>query len=393
MSPESNYSSQIQFIILCCKSDIDENDINAIQENVKATEHLEEVSILAYSHGVYPLFYHALINHASNLLDQETKDAMAYLHESIQVTNEAMTNELIRLTRLLKEQDIEVLSFKGPILAEQAYGNIAFRQYSDLDILCKQPDFKKIEKIFSKNNYKAQYSIDDLNDKTFFEFNNDCPFYNTENNIFLECHWDFFRKELKIPTEDFTPWKSSKLQNIQDKTLRTLSNENHLLFLAAHGCKHFFERIIWITDIDRMIRSDIDLDYDKLLIKAKKLGIKNILLYSLFLSYRYFKTPLPDDILILGKKDRRLKNKIQFFDDLLFKRIEDSPVGSFSRVVEFSMLRDNWLIKLSTLTASVLRPNKTDRELIQFDQKFYFLYWPFRIYRLVNRQLKRIFSK
>ena len=87
MNTDNNLVSQIQFIILCCKKEMDKNDIKAIRAKVVAIKNLEEISILeeipilekismlAYTHGVYPLFYHVLLEHASDLIDQEMKDA------------------------------------------------------------------------------------------------------------------------------------------------------------------------------------------------------------------------------------------------------------------------------------------------------------------------------
>jgi hypothetical protein len=62
-------------------------------------------------------------------------------------TNMLMTAELIAVMKLLKDNEIEAIAFKGPTLSQMAYGDITLRQFSDLDILIDQKDIYKASKI------------------------------------------------------------------------------------------------------------------------------------------------------------------------------------------------------------------------------------------------------
>ena len=46
-----------------------------------------------------------------------------------------LTSELIKIMKLLEENDIKAIAFKGPTLAQLAYGDVTLRQYVDLDLL------------------------------------------------------------------------------------------------------------------------------------------------------------------------------------------------------------------------------------------------------------------
>jgi putative nucleotidyltransferase-like protein len=50
--------------------------------------------------------------------------------------------ELIRLTALLERGGVEPLSLKGPALAVAAYGAVAQRQFSDLDLLVRESEVR-----------------------------------------------------------------------------------------------------------------------------------------------------------------------------------------------------------------------------------------------------------
>ncbi|MEJ7712181.1 MAG: nucleotidyltransferase family protein, partial [Pyrinomonadaceae bacterium] len=57
-----------------------------------------------------------------------------YLHLHT-LSNLRLTRELLEITSLLESHDISVLAFKGPTLSLLAYGDLALRQFSDLDVL------------------------------------------------------------------------------------------------------------------------------------------------------------------------------------------------------------------------------------------------------------------
>jgi hypothetical protein len=50
--------------------------------------------------------------------------------------NEFLAQELIKTNRLLNANGIEMLNWKGPTLAIQAYGDLSLRQFMDIDTLC-----------------------------------------------------------------------------------------------------------------------------------------------------------------------------------------------------------------------------------------------------------------
>jgi len=51
-----------------------------------------------------------------------------------------LTAELIKIVDLLQSEGIQAIPYKGPALAVQAYGEIALREFDDLDIILRQRD-------------------------------------------------------------------------------------------------------------------------------------------------------------------------------------------------------------------------------------------------------------
>ena len=83
-----------------------------------------------------------------------------------------------------------------------------------------------------------------------------------------------------------------------------------LAYLCLHGSKHAWERIEWICDIDRLVRSQTDLDWDKTLKIAKEMDTHITLYLGLALSHALFHTPLPENI-ISSTQTERIKGLVE----------------------------------------------------------------------------------
>lgn len=86
-----------------------------------------------------PLVYKRLKNY-QELVPKIVLSGLKLNYMNIVKHNMLLTSELIKIMKLLEENDIEAVSFKGPILAQLAYPDITLRQYADLDILIKKED-------------------------------------------------------------------------------------------------------------------------------------------------------------------------------------------------------------------------------------------------------------
>ncbi|RXM21985.1 hypothetical protein EO238_26195, partial [Citrobacter sp. AAK_AS5] len=47
---------------------------------------------------------------------------------------------LLRLQQLMESHGIRLVPIKGPVLARLAYGDVALRQFEDLDLIVRRPD-------------------------------------------------------------------------------------------------------------------------------------------------------------------------------------------------------------------------------------------------------------
>ena len=58
-------------------------------------------------------------------------------------------SELLRITHHLAKKEIRAIPYKGPVLAQSAYGDLALRHFSDLDLLISPRDFDQAKNALS----------------------------------------------------------------------------------------------------------------------------------------------------------------------------------------------------------------------------------------------------
>ena len=208
--------------------------------------------------------------------------------------NMLMTSELIRIMQLLRENSIEALAFKGPALAQMAYGDITLRQYSDLHILVDEKDAYRAGKLMSENGHTAVLPLKILSNATCLHTAKDFSLM-SKGGVHTELHWRLFEKKYAISIMSCAAEKKCQSVTINGKTLKTLQNELLLVYLCLHGAKHAFERIEWICDIDRLVRST-ELYWDEAIAIAEQSHSKRSFYLGLSLAQSLFHTSLPQSV-------------------------------------------------------------------------------------------------
>ena len=216
-------SDEIRFLIACCQTDPSKDDINFIHSYPAApntdysssqsdtetsflTPHSSFLIPLASRHGVLPLIYKTLkslsqsnnSNHKSLITNHEILSAFKQQYLNIAQRNMLMSAELIRIMKLLRENDIEALAFKGPALSQMAYGDITLRQYVDLDILVDENDAFKAGKLMSENGHTAVLPLKILKNKTCLHTAKDFSLMSKSGGVHTELHWRLFEKKYNI---------------------------------------------------------------------------------------------------------------------------------------------------------------------------------------------------
>ena len=98
----------------------------------------------AQDHGVIPLLYRHLHEASPDVIPEEMLKRLRDEAVANTRSNLALTRELFKLLDLFEAHDIYAIPYKGPVLASVAYGDIALRQFVDLDLIVHKRDVLRV---------------------------------------------------------------------------------------------------------------------------------------------------------------------------------------------------------------------------------------------------------
>lgn len=392
-------SNEIKFLIACCQTDPSEDDINFISSYLQSPDRDLNILIrLANQHGILPIVYKTLkkiVEDDPNFIQHSTFNIQHFLSElkpyymSIVQRNMLMTTELINIIKLLRENQIEALAFKGPTLSQMAYGDITLRQFSDLDILIKRSDISSMIDLMIANDYTPILDLGTGLKETITDALNVIGFYKSSTNSLIEVHWELLSKNYAITWDEDTLWDSKKnVININGTDIPVLPFEQQLLYLCIHGSKHLFERLEWICDIDKSIRKNPNIDWPYLVHEAKEMGVERMLYLGLTLCQYFFRLELPKFIqenITQNKSVEKLISKI-------IKTNFAEPVQINKNYRSFGLLldmRENLSDKLRFTWYAFFAPKFDDFTFIQLPKYLSFLYPILRPFRLIIKYIQR----
>jgi hypothetical protein len=290
--------------------------------------------------------------------------------------------------QLLEQNGIKAIAFKGPTLAQLAYGDIALRQYSDLDILIDEKEIYNSLKLLLSYNYKCDHPISLLENKKFRQLDNDFSLY-TPNNIHIELHWRLFRKKIG-KLENFQKYHSNIL-NIQlsNSKIPTLSLEYLLVYLCMHGSKHAWERIEWINDIHYLIINNYQaISWDKVIKISSTMQSKKFVLSSLNLVYTFYNTKLPHKIINLINTNTfdQLSKDACFF----IQNTREENYNYYRKIMLFqTKLLDTKTKKIAYILNSYFSITANDYLTFPLPSHLNFLYYILKPLRIILKVVKR----
>lgn len=372
-------------IIECCRHELDGVKL----ENLAAK--IIEWDIFldsAYVHGVFPLVHKAL--KAITAVPEHVKLHLKSMNLEIARRNMTMTTELLKIMKLFEDNCIEVIAFKGPVLSQIIHGDITQRQYADIDILlCNGKDLFTSGELLIKNGYAFDYSLKFLKNKALLKIFKDVTFSNSR--VSLELHWKLFEDKF-IQNNHANKFDfNADFCEINGYMIRTLQVDSLLFYLCIHGSKHFWERVEWIVDIDRLVRLNDAIDWVKIDSYAKAMKTDVMLYLGLALTHQLFDTPLPDWILDKIRKNQKVEKLVslineEFVNNPIIQTYEEKI--SWKYISMSSMIHDNWILAMKTFFKNIFQIKVEDVYLVNLPSYISPLYYVIRPFRLLRDYIK-----
>ena len=256
---------------------------------------------LAEEHGVVAQVVSALDTLAGPLLQQDSPRQTLSTHlQSLRnalkvqtVSTLALSAELFRILDLLQGANLHPAVIKGPSLALRAYGDAAARHYRDIDLLLRHSEIAQASQILSSSGFHADVSPAALQaGKTPGQY----LFRRPQSAAVIELHTErtlrYFPRPL--PIEDF--FRRQATLSLDGRRLPVLSAEDEFVLISIHGAKHFWERLMWISDVAAIVHRHPELDWPGVRQSAAAVGAERMVRIALQLAERVLRVPVPAEM-------------------------------------------------------------------------------------------------
>jgi hypothetical protein len=376
---------EIELLLCCARVRLDARREERARALLRAELDWDFLFVMSMRHGLMPLIYRHLSGELIKLVPEAhlKKFREHYRHNAAR--NLFLTGELCRILQRFERRGITAIPYKGPALAVSAYGDIALRQFVDLDILVSPRDVREASALLVEDGYEAHFDIKETQEAAFLRLSYVQLFTRDEGRSAVELHWTIAPRFFSFPL------KTEQLQEHLDTiTLRGVhvhapSTEDLILMLCAHGAKDLWARLEWVASIAELCGGK-EIDWQRLLTRAHDLSGERMLLLGLFLAHNLLETPLPEEVL------RRIEAepKVARLGDEVRERMFDEGDAAYgvARQISFHLrtkenLRDR--IRYCALFAMTTTP--VDWALAPLPPTLSFVYYLLRPFRLAKKYM------
>jgi hypothetical protein len=335
---------------------------------------------LARRHGVVPLLYRQLREAGPGVVPAR---ALAALHEEFEANrlgNLLKTGALFQVLDLLESRGIPAVPYKGPTLAAMAFGNLALREFNDLDLLVHGRDLPGARELLLGQGYRLGYSLGRAQEDAHVRSSRQLPFV-SRDGLLIELHVGVTLRDFAFDLDPDRLWERLEPVAVAGRDVPTFAAEDLLLILCAHGARHAWRSLGWVCDLAELLRVRSDLDGGRLLERARALRGERLLLLGLALAGSLLNAPVPDEIAARVRSEPVIAVLVAQVTDWLFRR-DDSLPGIRERTLFYLRARERLRDGGRFCLGLALTPHVADWETLRLPPSVSFVYPFLRSLRL-----------
>ncbi|HEU0298254.1 MAG TPA: nucleotidyltransferase family protein [Longimicrobium sp.] len=194
----------------------------------------------------------------------------------------ALSGRLRVVAEAMEAAGVRALAYKGPALAVRAYGHLALRTCSDLDLLVAPRDVDAAARVLEAGGYHAAWRLTPAQDALFRRVDGDYPFVHGETGelVELHCRISSARFCAELPAAELIA--RARPVPIGGGEVAAPADDDLFLALCLHGAKHRWARLEWLAAAAALARR-AELDLDGALDRATGIGARRTVLLALLL--------------------------------------------------------------------------------------------------------------
>lgn len=382
--PLADIRPEAELLLCCARTRMDPARAGRVKALLQKDIDWTYLLRTARAHGMMPLLYWHLNATCPEAVPKTTLDQLRDHFHANARRNLFLTRELLGLLEMFEAYGISAVPFKGPVLTVALYGNLALRQFSDLDILIHKQDVTRAKTLLISQGYRADLHLTGVQETAYIHSHYDYDFHRQDGEFFLEIHWAVVPRYFSFALDSEHLWQHLEPLSLGGKEVLTLSPEDLFLSLCVHGAKHCWERLGWICDIAELIRVFQGINWGRIMEQANILGCERMLFLGLFLASDLLGTVLPEEVWQKVQSDPKVKSlaaqvRAQLFQDA------SGPPGILANSLFHLRARERLGDRVRYCLGFAMTPTAGDLALLPLPAALFPLYYLLRPIRLAGK--------
>ncbi len=278
---------EIDLLLSCARKSLDPRYAMRVKQLLQGDIDWQLLVKLADQNGLLPLLCH----HFTQFSDAIPPDWFARLQEENRqnaIRALFLTSELQRIIDGLRHRQITALPYKGPISACLAYGDVALRQFDDLDFVVPQASIEQVYDQVDALGYEPRLSREHSLSANGENIPGEYVFVHKINRLIVEFHTErTLRHFPRVPGLTGMIARANTI-HFNGRQVATFSIPDTLLMLCVHGAKDFWSRIIWVADVSAISAMLTKADWELLFAQAKECDAQRMVSLGLWLAQSLF---------------------------------------------------------------------------------------------------------
>lgn len=301
-------SNEASLLLACIRAFLGTGDSDEINAACQKPIVWPEFIRLARVHRVIGPVVRGLLGAGGADISQKALEELKELHQAGSRRSLFLIGQLIETLRSLECKGIGAISFKGPILSLDAWGDPAIRGSGDLDLLIHRADMPAARELLIAHGFvpvfptstpaEAEYlsSLTGRRLARYVDSHSEHHLMHPEGRINIDLHWDITLRQFAVPLDSERLWKNSRQVAMAGASVPTLGLEDLLLVLCINAAKDCWLHLDRVCDVAALIQRNKQIDVVSLFGEAKEIGAGRMVLVTLALASEMLDIALPERV-------------------------------------------------------------------------------------------------
>jgi hypothetical protein len=294
-----------------------------------------------------------------------------------------LAGELHAVLEALSSAGVRALAYKGPALAMDAYGDLAMRTLSDLDLLVPPAEIPRALDVLAARGYAPRYALTPARERAFRRVDGDYPLWREETATLLElhAHASSLRFGVRLDTGEMAD--SARPVRVGGADVPAPAPDDLLVALALHGAKHRWARLEWIAAFAEVARANPDA-LASALSRADRLRARRVLALALLVAREVVDLHLSEEAAAVVGTDGELAALAEEVEHVLFGAA-DEPEDTAANLRFNLRLREGVVERTRFAWRWLTLPTPEDWQALPLPDALFPLYRAVRPLRLLAR--------